>query len=142
MTHVACALIVIASIAGFVNACIFTALISGWLDPADRLVASVCRLDEGDCRKVTTSKNARVLGVPNSVLGACWYVAAGICGAAGVLTGSLPFREPLLVISTFTVAVGVYLTWSLMFRLKVHCPFCYAGHLMNLILFVALALSR
>ncbi|BCW97335.1 MAG: hypothetical protein KatS3mg024_0162 [Armatimonadota bacterium] len=131
-------LILAAAIVGLVNAALFTAMIYGWLALDSPLLTRVCRVDSGDCRKVITSPRARLFGVPNSVLGVVWYLLAGSLAAAALGTGSLPWRPALLALSALTVVVGIYLIWSLRFRLQVHCWFCYLGHATNFIIFAGL----
>ncbi len=131
-----------AALVGLVNAALFTALMYGWLEIESPLLTRVCRVDAGDCRKVISSPRARLFGVPNSVLGIGWYLAAGSLSASALATGSLVLQPLLLAVSALTVAVGLYLIWSLRFRLRVHCWFCYAGHAANIVIFAALLAAR
>ncbi len=134
--------ILAAALVGLVNAALFTALMYGWLEIESPLLTRVCRVDAGDCRKVIGSPRARLFGVPNSVLGVVWYLLAGFLAATALATGALPLRPALLVLSALTVAVGLYLIWSLRFRLRVDCWFCYAGHAANIVIFAALLAAR
>ncbi len=131
-----------ASIAGLLNAAVFTAIIYGWLGLDSPLLTRVCRVDSGDCRKVVSSPRARLFGVPNSVLGLAWYLAVGAASAAALATGALPFRPVLIAASALTILLGVYLVWSLRVQLQVHCAFCYLGHAANAVIFAALLAAR
>ncbi|MEJ5296770.1 MAG: vitamin K epoxide reductase family protein [Armatimonadota bacterium] len=134
--------ILAAGLVGLVNAALFTAMIYGWLALDSPLLTRVCRVDSGDCHKVINSPRARLFGVPNSVLGVVWYLLAASFAATALVTGSLPLPAALLALSTLTVVVGIYLIWSLRFRLQVHCWFCYLGHATNFIIFAGLLAAR
>jgi len=50
------------------------------------------------------------------------------------------FLSTLVVVAWFTVALGIYLAYSLFFIIKTPCPLCLASHAINLAL--ALLLMR
>lgn len=131
-------IIVVCSAVGWANACVFTLMIAGRLAVDSPLAQKVCRLDTRDCEKVISSRNARLLGMPNSAVGLVWYAVAGGWAGLALISGTLPFREMILGLSALSVLLGLYLSWSLMFRLKVVCKFCYLGHFMNLLIFLSL----
>jgi len=77
--------------------------------------------------KILDVQEAKVLSIPNSVLGLLYYGA--------ILLLPIDRLEPLfLVASIFSVGLGMYLVHSLVFRLKTHCPLCYTAHGINLVI--------
>lgn len=130
------------SLAGLANAIVFTGLIAGWLSADSPLVTNVCRMDTGSCTKVVTSRFARLAGVPNSVVGLFWYLMVLVASGTWLVTGTMPYPAFMLALGALTVCVGVLLTLSLLFRLKVKCWFCFFGHATNLVIFLILLLGK
>lgn len=135
-------ILVALSLAGLANAMVFTGLISGWISAESPLVTNVCRMDTGSCTKVVTSPFARLAGVPNSVVGLFWYLLVLAASGTWLVTGTMPYPAVMIALSALTVGVGVLLTLSLLFRLKVKCWFCFFGHATNLVIFLILLLGR
>ncbi len=131
MTH---AVMAAAALLGLANAAVFTAIMMGRLGMDSPFARNICRLDAGDCRKVVSSPRARLAGIPNSVVGVAWYLWAGSSAAAAMRTGALPFYMATLVAAVASAAVSLFLLWTLRFRLRVHCGFCYMGHLVNFVI--------
>ena len=99
------------------------------------LPEELCRTGEGKCMSVLGTPDARVFGPPNSLLGVFYYVVlAAVAGAglAGVAVGW--WRVASAVVAWGTVALAVYLTWSLFFRLRQPCRLCLTAHAINLAL--------
>lgn len=93
---------------------------------------NVCRLEDGGCGVLFRSKEAALLGPPNSLLGALYYPLL----AAGLLRGS-PL-EPLLAAATLALALSVRLAWILASR-RLECRVCWASHGSNLLIWLLLA---
>ena len=91
----------------------------------------ICRLEAGGCQILFRTRQAALLGVPNSVLGLALYIFL----TAGLI-GSWPLIWLLLaVIPAFLMSVylAVYLV-----RNKLECRICWVGHFANLTLFGSL----
>ena len=128
-----------AALVGLAVSSYFTGVTYGLL-PADwGAIPRFCRLEERTCRQIVETREARVFGVPNSVLGVAYYL---ILGAVAVRGGSLPDPWPalLLAVAWGTVVLGAYLTYRLLAVLKVPCPLCLFSHGLNL--GIALFLTR
>ena len=91
----------------------------------------ICRLEHGGCAVLFRSPRAKLLGVPNALLGLMLYAAI----AAGLILG-----WPAALLAAMTapaVAMSAFLGYSLLANRR-ECRICWAGHLANAVLFVAL----
>lgn len=126
---------------GLVIASYFTAVAWRWTKPDVRWIPSFCRLQERTCAAVVFTPSARVLGPPNSLLGQVYYAAL----LTGAVTGWLadPRLWPLYFgAGLATVALGVHLSYALLFVLRVPCPLCFASHGINAVICGFLLLLR
>ena len=125
------------SIIGFCISTYFTAIAYRWMDPEARYIPKFCQMGKETCASIVFTPRARVFGVPNSLLGQIYY--AGLI--TGLLNGFLwksPFVWIVLAASLLTVALGVYLTYSLLFLTRVPCKLCFTSHAINAVIFVLL----
>ncbi len=124
---------------GFALASYFTAVAYRWMRPDAAWIPTFCRMGEQTCASIVFTPSARILGLPNSVLGQAFYAAL----LGGTLLGLLD--QPLLLAlyragSLATVVLAVYLSYALLFVLRVPCPLCFASHGINAVIFVLLLL--
>ncbi len=73
--------------------------------------------------------DAKVFGVPNSLLGNLFYVALLVLVALGPdwrLLWGLSVAAAWLAF-----LFGLYLIYALVFRIKIACPLCLASHAIN-----------
>lgn len=134
------ALVVVLSLVGLAISSYFTAVAYRWIEPDAPWVPPVCRLDEGTCARVVDTPRAKVFGLPNSLLGQLWYVALIV----GVVTGAIgwPVVGSLFLFAAMgTVALGAYLTYSLLFLTRVNCRLCFTSHALNAALLVLLVVG-
>ena len=113
----------------------FTGVTFRWVDPKTRWIPPVCRMGEDTCAFVVVTPQARIFGPPNAVLGLLFYVVLAVAAMGGGLEQA-PVRWVLLAASGVTVALGLFLTYSLLFVLRVRCVLCLTSHLVNLGLFI------
>lgn len=84
--------------------------------------AALCRRDERSCVTILQTPYARLLGVPNALLGLGFYLLT-----AGVATLALAGRLPAwlwqvdLALAAGAVLLAPYLVWALGARLKTWC---------------------
>ena len=121
---------------GLYIAAYFTLVYYGLISANTRLMPSVCRLEERTCQTVLSTKYARVFGVPNSLLGVLYYLSVIAIVSAGWTVA--PITNALIAVAWFTVALGLYLAYSLFFIIKIPCPLCLTGHAINLALAILL----
>lgn len=91
----------------------------------------ICKLEAAGCQVLFRTKNAALLGPPNSLLGVFYYPLLGL---------GLYFRwSPALLLATATFAFGltVALAWILI-RDKLECRICWTGHVCNTVIWLSL----
>lgn len=130
-------LIALLSALGLLIATYFTALAYRWVQPDAVWVPHFCQLGEESCAAIVFTPRARLLGVPNSLLGQLYYLSLLLAAGGGML-GQTGLLQALLAASALTVAMGAYLTYSLLFVTRVNCRLCFASHAINLALLVLL----
>ena len=103
-------------------------VLPGWLTGPQ-----ICKLEHGGCAVLFRSPRARLLGVPNALLGIALYVVLGF--------GLMMDAPPLVLFACIlpAVAMSAFLGYSLIAN-KRQCRICWAGHLANAVLFVLLGL--
>lgn len=84
--------------------------------------ALLCRREERSCVTILHTPYARLLGVPNAVVGLGFYLLTGAV-AALALGKALPdwLWWVNLVVAAGTVLAAPYLVWALVARLKTWC---------------------
>lgn len=99
----------------------------GWLTGPN-----VCRLEEGGCGVLFRTREAALLGVPNSLLGAFYYplLAFGIHALWPTFL--------LFAAASFAFGMTVWLGWFLLSR-KLECRVCWTGHFTNAFVWLVLA---
>jgi uncharacterized membrane protein len=102
-------------------------VLPGWLTGPE-----VCRLQDGGCGVLFRTPRAKLLGVPNALLGVMLYVLL----AAGLLLRWPPLW--LFLMTLPAVAMSAFLAWSLLTR-HLECRICWTGHVANALLALSLA---
>ncbi|MGA7159984.1 MAG: vitamin K epoxide reductase family protein [Bacteroidota bacterium] len=115
------------SIAGLGIALYFSLVYYRIVKADDKWIPSFCRMEEEACMRILNTPEAKVLGVPNSLLGIFYY-------AAILFVPIQRFEVLFLIASILSVGLGMYLVHALVFRLKTHCPLCYMAHGINLVI--------
>jgi uncharacterized membrane protein len=103
-------------------------VLPGWLTGPE-----ICQLDHGGCAVLFRSARARLLGVPNAMLGIALY---------GLLAIGLILGWPaglLLMMTVPAIAMSAFLGYSLIVNGH-QCRICWLGHFSNVALFVLLTL--
>jgi uncharacterized membrane protein len=94
-------------------------------------LSPVCGLG-GDCEKVQTSDQSKVLGIPVALLGLIGYVgiffSTFLPGDLGRFTGAL--------LALIGFGFSLYLTYAEIFEIKAICPWCVASAVVMTILAV------
>ncbi len=119
------------------------ALGAGWLAAAIALYGryktlpafltgpNICRLEAGGCQVLFRTKNAALLGVPNSLLGVFYYP---LLGTGLVLHWTFWL---LFAAASFAFLMTIILAWILI-RDKLECRVCWTGHLCNSVIWLLL----
>ncbi|MEO2197766.1 MAG: vitamin K epoxide reductase family protein [bacterium] len=122
---------------GFLISGYFVGVTFQWVKPDTRWIPPVCRMGQDTCSSVVFTRQARVFGPPNAVLGLLFYLLLAAAAIGGALDEPL-VHLALLGISGATVVLGLFLTYSLLFVIRVRCVLCFTSHVVNLALFVIL----
>jgi uncharacterized membrane protein len=133
-------LIAALSAAGLYISIYFTLVYYGVIQAENSIMPAFCSMKTHTCQSVLNTRFARVFGVPNSLLGVIYYLVILVLLSANVLFDPV-LLGMLVVVAWFTVALGVYLTYSLFFIIKTPCPLCLAGHAINLALAVLFTMA-
>jgi uncharacterized membrane protein len=112
---------------GAMIAIYFVTVTYGIIRPDVRWIPSFCRVDELTCMRIIRSPMARVLGIPNAVVGLAYYTAI-------IVLPLDKFLVPILVASIFSVGLGMYLTHVLLKKLRIMCTLCFTAHIINLVI--------
>lgn len=144
------AVIAVLAAVGLWDAFYFTFAYYGRVRKARWVPAILCAREGSNCVTVVQTPYARVFGVPNSLLGIFFYFAviAWVVFAAWMETEANPaglhlvvlFGELLIAAAALAVLLGVYLIYSLIAKLRTHCPLCYTGHAINAALLVLISI--
>ncbi|MDR7416990.1 MAG: vitamin K epoxide reductase family protein [Armatimonadota bacterium] len=125
---------------GFLDSLYFVLVQYRILPPNPRWLPRFCRMDEGRCFSILQAPEARLLGIPNSVVGLGIYPGV----FAAVLLGRFGDRRWLDVAlggAAGATLASLYLTWALVRRLRTHCPLCYLAHVVNAALLALLVFA-
>jgi uncharacterized membrane protein len=133
-------LIAVLSATGLYIAMYFSLVYYRVIQPENSIMPAFCSMKTHTCQSVLNTKFARVFGVPNSLLGVVYYLLILVLLFANLLF--VPALSSILVVvAWFTVALGVFLTYSLFFIIKTPCPLCLAGHAINCALAVLFTMA-
>lgn len=95
--------------------------------------ARLRRREGAACGSVLLGPRSRLLGVPNTLVGAVFYAGVMAAFALGRGQAGQWARGAAAVAGLAAAGVSVYLLWSLM-RRDGTCPICLAGNAINLVL--------
>jgi len=92
---------------------------------------NICRLEAGGCQVLFRTKNAALLGLPNSLLGFFYYAA---------LIAGLVLNWPLWILFTASSLSFVMSLWlaSILMRDHLECRVCWTGHICNAVIWLIL----
>jgi uncharacterized membrane protein len=128
------------SLTGLLISLYFTLVTYRLMKPDQRFIPPVCRMSGDSCLSIVDSPQARLFGVPNSLLGILYYLGVFVA-AIGNLTPSTMLYDGLLAVSIGTLLIAAYLIYSLLAVLKVRCVLCLTGHILNLLILLFLIAS-
>ena len=110
--------LILLAILGFANALYITLVTYHLIDAGSRWVPKFCRLEEGACGSVITTRYARVFGCPNTLFGLAFYLLLLVTGFSRLTTGHFLYVGYSLVGAVASLVLGVYLVHALLVRLK------------------------
>lgn len=89
------------------------------------------RASRGEVRGPSVVKSPRAKlfgGVPNSVVGLAYYL--GLLASLAFLDRPIVWGVALAA-AVFAAGTSLYLAYSLLFRTRRSCPYCWTSHLVN-----------
>jgi uncharacterized membrane protein len=111
-------------------------------DDDGQLLASACDIGGGECETVLASNASTILGIPNAVLGAGYYLALAVLATARLRTGRWPFPTLLPLLLLGGLAFSGYLMYTMVELAPSLCPYCIAAHAANTLIAIGYTLSR
>ena len=124
-------LILILSFVGLWISAYFTGVYYKWFRPDVFWIPQVCQLKESSCMMILDTPRAKLFRVPNSVFGIGLYIYL-------ILNLFAHFSSVVaLILLALAVIRSIYLAYSLIFVTKVPCSLCFTGHVINIILLLA-----
>ncbi len=130
------AVLAAASAIGLFISVYFSAVYYGLVKYDSGIVPSFCRMDDRTCMRVVHHRHARILGLPNAVVGMIYYVAVLV-----ITISPAPAAEAVLrYVSWLSVLFGIFLSYSLFFVIRAACILCLVSHLLNLIIALTLTI--
>jgi uncharacterized membrane protein len=124
------------SFAGLLISAYFAAMYYKVVPTLERYVPKFCRVEPATCTTVLKTPEARLFSVPNFDLGMLYYTSLLASAMLSVLWRQLHLM--LFLGSIVTVVAGLYLSYVLVFRLRVRCTLCFLSHAVNLLIFLIL----
>ena len=97
-------LVLILAAIGLLISTYFTAISYRWVNPKSSWIPSFCQMGEHACDRVIFTPRARILDIPNSVLGQIFYLAIIV----GVL-GGFTFLSPFFYLYSSSTAIFIFL---------------------------------
>jgi uncharacterized membrane protein len=131
-------IIILLAATGFLISLYFTLAYYRIIKADQRYIPNFCRMEEGTCQQIIHTAEARLFGAPNSLIGLCYYLLVMI---ATIAPGIVP-HQIILITSASTVAVGIYLSYVLIMKLKIPCTLCFTGHSINVFLFILMLIHQ
>lgn len=116
----------------------FTLLAYGRIWSGSRLVPALFRMGGAACSTVLAHPDARLFGLPNSLVGIAYYLL--IVGAV-LLFGTRAMPSVVVGAAWAVVGAGIFLVYSLFARVRIRCRLCLATHLVNFLIALLLSLA-
>ncbi len=103
----------------------------------------ICRLESGGCQVLFRTKNAALLGIPNSALGILYYsaLAAGLLWQRSLLVSLAHWTAWLLLAAATSALLMTAWLARILLRDKLECRVCWTGHICNLLIWLLLLLD-
>jgi len=127
-------LLLLLTLVGFFISFYFTLVYYQRIPANYYLVPRVCRMKESTRQTVLSTQDARVLGIPNSALGVLYYGIVLLITVFGGWDRGSVVHGLFLWISILVVLLSLYLSYSLLYRIKIVCPLCFVSHGINVLI--------
>jgi uncharacterized membrane protein len=122
------------SLIGFLISFYFTLVYYQRIPANYYLVPRICRMKESTCQTVLSTRDARVFGIPNSALGVLFYGIVFLITLVGGWDAGRLVHRLFLWISILVLLLSLYLSYSLLFKIRIRCPLCFVSHGINVLI--------
>ncbi len=127
------------SVVGLLISLLFALIALNVIPSNHHLLPKFCQLEPATCASILSTTYARVLKLPNFVVGILFYLFI-------LIVVLLPEQGEMLLpyavaLSFVSVSISIYLLYALVVRLRTHCPLCYVSHAINFLIFLFLVRS-
>lgn len=122
--------------------CALAAAAGAGLYVASHMQRKIARAEAGELDEpsIVERPAARAaFGISNAAFGLAYY---GALLAAVPFYDARPVKRTLLGASSLALAMSLYLAYSLLFRTRMSCPYCWTGHGLNVALFALILTDR
>lgn len=136
-------ILALAGLTGFLISLYFTLIYYRRIRPDFRLVPQFCRMDDATCMYVIHTPQARIFGLPNSLLGTSYYLLIIHVALFSSLVATELLFQLAIIVSIGVVMLSTYLLFALIFSIKTSCILCFTSHALNyviLLLFIFMLL--
>jgi len=106
-----------------------------------RFLPRFCTLSEGSCRTILDASQARLFGLPNSLVGLFYYALLLFFALNVWVEVPMASARWLFVVSLVASAVGLTLADALIRTLKTPCVLCFTSHGINVVISVLLYIN-
>ncbi len=127
------------SLAGLCISIFFVLMDSAHNSGLRQTIMKACRLNDDSCRILLRAPEARLLRIPNSVVGIFYYTF--ILCSISTQSAFDSMHVLLALVSVVTVAVGIYLSYVLMQKLRKACVLCLTVHGINAVILILLIIA-
>ena len=134
--------LIVSALAGLSISLYFSLVYYNIIGANQWFIPSFCRMDEETCRYVIHTSYAKLLGIPNSILGVFYYAIILFILLIDGIRSHFFINEIIIIGSIITVIASVYLAYVLLAKVKVNCVFCFTIHILNVIILILLTYTN
>jgi len=110
----------------------FLGVISSKMNTDKWWVPSFCRMNEGSCSSLVSTKFGKILGQPNAFWGMIYY--SFIIMLIFLSIFGVKINYAFFLFSLISILLSIYLIFGLL-KLNFNCKICVATHCVNFIMF-------
>ena len=126
---------------GFLISLYFTFVYYRVISSNPRFLPRFCTLPEGSCRTILDAPQARLFGLPNSLLGLVYYGMLLFLVLNVWIAVPMASAKWMFVASLVASAVGITLAEALIRTLKTTCVLCFTSHGINIMISMLLYIN-
>ena len=126
--------VMILALLGLVDSVYYTLIHYGVMGFGSPYMPMICDHKEGVCQMLANTDWASLLGLPNSIYGAGYYLMIIIFTGIRLASGAWPYPKLILAITLLAAGFSVYLAWIMVYQVHALCPLCVTAQAINIAL--------